>query len=91
MRIPKFKSEKAEADWLYANRVRIEAAMAREKRTKGPSPAQIVAREAESKMISIRLAAGDIERAKELAASKGIGYQTLIRMLIHESLDRPRT
>jgi predicted DNA binding CopG/RHH family protein len=43
-----------------------------------------------TKPISIRLATGDIERAKELARAKGIGYQTLLRMLVHEGLSSVR-
>jgi predicted DNA binding CopG/RHH family protein len=30
----------------------------------------------------------DIERARKLSAKKGLGYQTLIKMLLHESLER---
>jgi len=42
----------------------------------------------ETKSVTIRLAVGDITRVKKLAETKGIGYQTLIRMLLHESLWR---
>lgn len=41
-----------------------------------------------AKAINIRLIPQDIERAKMLAAKKGIGYQTLLKMLIHEALER---
>ena len=36
--------------------------------------------------ISIRLPVADIERAKVQAKAKGIGYQTLLRMLVHDVL-----
>ena len=85
MRIPKFRSEKQEADWLYAHRREIEAAMAKEKPVKSPTVRQIIERE-QTKAISLRLAVGDIERAKAEAKAKGIGYQTLIRMLVHDGL-----
>jgi predicted DNA binding CopG/RHH family protein len=85
MRIPKFKSEKEEADWLYAHRKEIEAAFRKEKKTKTLTVQEIIERE-RTKPISIRLAVGDIERAKQRARAQGIGYQTLIRMLVHESL-----
>ena len=85
MRIPKFKSEKEEADWLYAHRKEIEAEFRKEKKTKTLTVQQIIERE-RTKPISIRLAVGDIERAKQRARAQGIGYQTLIRMLVHESL-----
>jgi len=85
MRIPKFKSEKEEADWLYAHRKEIERELAREKKGQPLTVAEIIER-ATTKAISIRLAVGDIERAKAQAKAKGIGYQTWIRMLIHDSL-----
>jgi predicted DNA binding CopG/RHH family protein len=85
MRIPKFKSEKEEADWLYAHRKEIEAEFRKEKKTRTLTVQEIIQRE-RTKPISIRLAVGDIERAKQRARAQGIGYQTLIRMLVHESL-----
>jgi predicted DNA binding CopG/RHH family protein len=30
----------------------------------------------------------DVEKARELATRKGIGYQTLLKMLVHEGLRR---
>ena len=41
-----------------------------------------------TKAISIRLAEPDLKRAKQLAAAKGIGYQTFIRSVLHEALQR---
>ena len=72
MKIPRFKSEKQEADWWYRNRRKVEAELARAKGN-GLTPAQIVERETRTKSISIRLAIGDIERAKEQAkASRSV-------------------
>jgi hypothetical protein len=45
-------------------------------------------RPCESKKIAIRIRAVDIERARELAEKKGIGYQTYMKMLLHEALER---
>ncbi len=42
----------------------------------------------ESKNITIRVALADIERARSLAARKGIGYQTYVKILLKEALDR---
>ncbi|HVP05462.1 MAG TPA: CopG family antitoxin [Dehalococcoidia bacterium] len=42
------------------------------------------------KSISLRLTESLIERGKEAAAEKGIGYQTLFRMWIIEGLTRHR-
>jgi predicted DNA binding CopG/RHH family protein len=88
MKIPKFKTEREEADWLYAHRKAIEREIAREIQETGAKPltvAEIVARE-QTKAINIRLAVGDIEQAKVKAKARGIGYQTLLRMMIHDSL-----
>src|SRR5215469_4552317 len=85
MRIPGFKNEREEADWLYAHRKEIEKEFFESKKVKSLTVRQIIERE-RTKPISIRLAIGDIERAKEQAKAKGIGYQTLIRMLVHDSL-----
>ena len=41
-----------------------------------------------SVQIAIRLPEQDLEQAREIAERKGIGYQTLLRMLVHEGLSR---
>jgi predicted DNA binding CopG/RHH family protein len=86
---PKFKNEKEEADYWYRNRRQVEADL-RQVRKSGASltVAEIAARE-QTRPVSIRLAVRDIERARQLATAKGIGYQTLLRMLIHTSLENP--
>jgi predicted DNA binding CopG/RHH family protein len=40
--------------------------------------------------ISIRLPVPDIALAQELAARKGLPYQTYIKQLLHDALDRER-
>jgi predicted DNA binding CopG/RHH family protein len=42
----------------------------------------------ESKNITIRLPIADIERARRLSAKKGLGCQTHMKMLLHESLEK---
>ncbi len=41
-----------------------------------------------SQKVMLRIPAGDMDRAREQAAVKGIGYQTYIKMLLREGLDR---
>lgn len=97
LKIPKFKSESEEADWWYANRKKV----ARELHNGNPvtdaknrqmAPAEIaaahIAARKQTQAISIRLSVADIERAKQQASARGIGYQTLIRMMLHDSLQR---
>jgi hypothetical protein len=45
MKIPKFKNEKEEADWLYAHRKEIEAAFRKKNQTETLSVQQIIERE----------------------------------------------
>jgi len=93
MKIPKFKTETEEAEWLYAHRRQIEAELSKAKPLRHKTgalmtPAEIVEEYVTktSKAINIRLPIRDIELAKSHADAKGIGYQTLIRMLLHEAL-----
>ena len=41
-----------------------------------------------SQKVMLRIPTGDIDRARRLAADKGIGYQTYIKMLLRAGLDR---
>lgn len=38
--------------------------------------------------VMLRVPADDLQRARRLASQKGLGYQTYMKMLLHESLDR---
>ena len=44
-----------------------------------------------SRLLSIRLPEPDIALAQELAKSKGLPYQTYIKSLLHEALERERS
>jgi len=41
-----------------------------------------------SQKVMLRIPADDLDRARRQAAGKGIGYQTYIKMLLREGLDR---
>jgi predicted DNA binding CopG/RHH family protein len=41
-----------------------------------------------SVQIAIRLPHADLAQARKLAERKGLGYQTLLKMLVHEGLAR---
>ena len=95
LKMPKFKNESEEADWLYANRKEVVRELRNAKPLTDangkPMTAEAIVKEYAAKQtqaISIRLPIVDIERAKRRAKARGIGYQTLIRMLIHESLGK---
>jgi len=87
LKIPKFGNESDEADWLYEHREELAAEFlqaAQEGRVRhgtlkqrGVTPAT-----------TIRLAPEDISRARTLAERRGLRYQTYLKMLIHEALER---
>jgi hypothetical protein len=41
-----------------------------------------------SQKVMLRMPVDDLERARRLAASKGIGYQTYIKMIVKQGLDQ---
>jgi predicted DNA binding CopG/RHH family protein len=47
-----------------------------------------LSRKAKSMQIAIRLPEADIAQARKIAERKGVGYQTLLKMLVHEGLRR---
>ena len=92
MKIPKFKNESEEANWLYAHRKEIEAFKGKpiqDKKGKLMTPAGIAAAyiAKQTCSVSLRLATTDIELAKTQAGKKGLGYQTYLKSLIHQALD----
>ena len=89
--LPKFRNEDEEADW-WASRegrefLKQKSASTQRKPMKG---SRLVARlnRPASVQIALRLPEPDLEKARELATRKGIGYQTLLKMLVHEGLRR---
>jgi hypothetical protein len=50
--------------------------------------AEYIAAQEKTKSINIRIASGDLDLARKQAEAKGIRYQTYIRMLLHESLQK---
>jgi predicted DNA binding CopG/RHH family protein len=86
--VPKFGSEAEDARWHDRHKRRLESAMARRiKEGSALSLQQTVAR-AKLRPVTIRLATEDIDTARHLAERKGIGYQTYIKMLLREALER---
>jgi len=88
VRIPKFKSEKEEADWWDAHPEVITELFLQAKkegRLKRLPPARGATRS-----VTIRLAVHDVERAQQLADKRGLPYQTFIKMLLHQALEKER-
>ena len=91
--MPKFVNEAQEADW-WASREGREFVKQKSAGTgkKGAAPrgSRLVGRlnKVASVQIALRLPEPDVAKARELATRKGIGYQTLLKMLVHEGLRR---
>jgi predicted DNA binding CopG/RHH family protein len=90
---PKFKNEDEEAKWWASAKgrefLKQQSAAGNYKSQKG-SPLVANLNRANSVQIALRLPAPDLAKAREIAGRKGIGYQTLLKMLVHEGLRRER-
>ena len=90
--IPKFKSEKEEAEfWDTHSIAKIWGQLEKAKIKLSHSlNAKIRERHKAKKLISLRLEPEQIESLKTVASKKGIGYLTLIRMWVNEKLFEER-
>src|SRR5436853_2182639 len=90
--IPPFKSEKQEAAWWDKHRREVEADLRVAMRERKTLSLNEVLRQARKKKelqpVTIRLATDDVATARQLADDKGIGYQTFIKLLLHEALKK---
>ena len=88
---PTFANEDEEAAWWASRQgrefLKRKSAEPEKKGTKGSRLIGQLNRAA-SVQIALRLPGPDMEKASELATRKGIGYQTLLKMLVHEGLRR---
>src|SRR4051812_34249861 len=91
--MPVFKSESDEADWWASGEGRgfvkqkSAESMSKEKKSVG-SPLVARLNRTGSVQIALRLPETDLAQARRIATRKGIGYQTLLKMLLHEGLQR---
>jgi len=85
--IPKFSSEAKEAAWWDAHRSEIEAEIRHRIKQKRPLTLGDLLQGAKpSQPVTLRIPKEDLETARRLAARKGLGYQTYIKMLLREAL-----
>ena len=84
--IPKFRTTDEEADWWES---REGKRVATEIMKRGIA-AGTARRQVPLKTVSMRMPVADLQAAQELAASKGLPYQTYIKMLLHEALRKER-
>ncbi|MGA2182486.1 MAG: CopG family antitoxin [Bryobacteraceae bacterium] len=90
-KVPRFRSEDEEAKWWASAEgrefLKQQSAAGTAKKLKG-SPLVSGLSRAPSIQIALRLPAPDLAKAREIADRKGVGYQTLLKMLLHEGLRR---
>jgi predicted DNA binding CopG/RHH family protein len=91
--MPKFANEGEEADWWESRQGReFVKQKSAETLEKGSSQkgSRLVDRlnRTTSVQIALRLPEPDVTKAREIATRKGMGYQTLLKMLVHEGLRR---
>ena len=93
IQMPKFNNESDEADWWASREDREfvkQKAAGTAKKGGTPRGSGLVGQlnKVASVQIALRLPEPDVAKARELATRKGIGYQTLLKMLVHEGLRR---
>lgn len=84
--IPKFSSEADEAAWWDAHRSEIEGEIRRRMKQKGPLTLGNLPQAKPTQPVTLRIPKEDLETARRLAARKGVGYQTYLKMLLREAL-----
>jgi predicted DNA binding CopG/RHH family protein len=85
--IPKFSSEADEAAWWDAHRAEIEAEIRqRMKEERRLTLGNLLQGAKPSQPVTLRIPREDLATARRLAAKKGLGYQTYIKMLLREAL-----
>ena len=84
--MPRFKSEREEAAWWDAHPEVITELFLKAKK-EGKIKRLPVVRGA-TKSVTIRMQVADIEAAREIAERRGIPYQTYIKGLLHQALER---
>jgi len=90
---PKLRDDEEEVKWLErTHEAVLDFAQEHKLGRKGPSPmmkraAAAAASKERDTLISIRLAPGDLERARRQAEHKGLRYQSYIKSLLHQALE----
>jgi predicted DNA binding CopG/RHH family protein len=89
--VPKFTSEAEEAAWWDRHRTQVEAEIRHRMRQNSPiSLGRVLEGDKPTQPITLRIAKEDLETARRLAAERGVGYQTYIKMLLRNALAEER-
>jgi predicted DNA binding CopG/RHH family protein len=88
--LPDFKSEAEEAKWWFDNQEELDKDFAQAAEA-GHLGRGTVARQGGIPTTTIRLDPDDIALAREQASKRGLKYQTYLKMLVHEALQKANT
>lgn len=80
--MPQFNSHEEEAAWFDTNGDKLIELLA--KHGKVVPPRQVE----RTQQLTMRIPLADIERAREIAANKGLPYQTVLKQAIREGLKK---
>jgi predicted DNA binding CopG/RHH family protein len=86
--IPRFKSEREEAEWWDAHPEVIAELFLKAK--KEGKIKRLPVRRGATRPVTIRIPIADIEAAQDLAEKRGLPYQTFIKGVLHQALERKR-
>ena len=81
--IPKFRSEKEEAEWWDAH-PQVATQLLRRALKQG----SVQRRPSQTRTVTMRISVRDLEVAQKLAERKGLPYQTYMKMLLHQALQK---
>ena len=87
-KMPKFKSEAEEAEWWDRNPDFVADQF--EKAAKEGRILHGLPGRGATRSVTIRLAEKDVETAQTLAEKMGLPYQTYIKTILHQALERER-
>jgi len=89
--VPKFSSEAEEAAWWDTHRSQVEREIReRIRQNRQFTLGNLLQGEKTTQPITLRIAKEDLETARHLAAQRGVGYQTYIKMLLRGALAQER-
>ena len=93
LEVPKFATEAEEAKWwdehMDAVGENLIASLKSGTAHRG-GPRRVLQERRESRNITIRMPLTDLQAAQEMAQKKGLPYQTYMKMLLHQALEKER-
>jgi hypothetical protein len=88
LKVPKFKNEGDEARWWAENQGGVAREFERAAAEGRLGRSTVARRSGVTPTTTIRLDPSDIDRARTLAERRGLRYQTYLKMILHDALER---